>query len=70
MYHCGRSTHNLKPKPEAPLGDCYEKIRLVRTEEENILSIEIDKMAKRDIPIHQEMWDKAISIIKELAEKK
>lgn len=61
---------DLEPKPEATLGDYYEKIRLVRDKEENILSIEIGKTEKCDIPMFEEIWDKAINIIKELAEKK
>lgn len=60
---------DLEPKPEAPLGDYYEKIRLVPDDEENILSIEIGKIAKSDISMFEEMWDKAINIIKERSEK-
>lgn len=60
----------VAPKPEATLGDYYEKIRLVSDGEEHILFVEIGKMAKHDISFHQEMWDKAINIIKDLAEKK
>ncbi|MBD1431480.1 hypothetical protein H8B06_01470 [Sphingobacterium sp. DN00404] len=60
---------DLEPKPEATLGDYYEKIRLVPDDNENILSIEIGKIAKSDIPMFEEMWDKAINIIKERSEK-
>jgi hypothetical protein len=60
---------DAEPKPEATLGDYYEKFTLVPGKEEYMLSIEIGKIAKRDIPSHQRMWDSAISIIKELAEK-
>lgn len=60
---------DLEPKPEATLGDYYEKFRLVSGEKENVLSVEIGKIAKSDTPMFEEMWDKAINIIKELAEK-
>ena len=61
---------DLELKPETTLGDYYEKFRLVSDEEENILSIEIGKITKCDIPMFEEMWSKAIGIIKGLAEKK
>lgn len=61
---------DLEPESGATLGDYYEKFRLVPDEGENILSIEIGKIAKCDILMFEEMWDKAISIMKELAEKK
>jgi uncharacterized protein YndB with AHSA1/START domain len=61
---------DVQPKPEATPGDYYEKFRVVSDKEECILSIEIGKMERRDIPSHQKMWDRAINIIKELAEKK
>lgn len=60
---------DVQPKPEATLGDYYEKFSVVPDNKEYILSIEIGKLAKSDVPSHQKMWDKAISIIKELAEK-
>jgi hypothetical protein len=60
---------DVQPKPEATLGDYYEKYRVVPDNKEYILSIEIGKIAKNDIPFHQAMWDKAINIIKEIAEK-
>jgi uncharacterized protein YndB with AHSA1/START domain len=60
---------DVKPKPGATLGLYYEKFSIVSDKDESILSIEIGKMAKRDIPSHQNMWDRAMSIIKELAEK-
>jgi hypothetical protein len=59
----------VQPKPEDTLGDYYEKYSVVSDKKEYILSIEIGKIAKSDIPFHQKMWDRAISIIKELAEK-
>jgi uncharacterized protein YndB with AHSA1/START domain len=60
---------DVEPKPEATLGDYYEKFTIVPGKDEYMLSMEIGKIAKRDIPSHQKMWDRAISIIKELAEK-
>lgn len=60
---------DVEPKPEATLGNYYEKFSVVPDKDEYILSIEIGKIDRRDIPSHQAMWDKAISIIKELAEK-
>jgi uncharacterized protein YndB with AHSA1/START domain len=60
---------DVQPKPEATLGDYYEKFSVVADKKEYMLSIEIGKIAKSDIPFHQRMWDRAISIIKELAEK-
>jgi uncharacterized protein YndB with AHSA1/START domain len=60
---------DVKPKPGATLGLYYEKFSIVSDKDESILSIEIGKMSKRDIPSHQNMWDRAMSIIKELAEK-
>lgn len=61
---------DAEPKPGTKPGDYYEKFRMVSDKEEYILSIEIGKIERRDIPSHQGMWDKAIHIIKELAEKK
>ncbi|HRE50380.1 MAG TPA: SRPBCC family protein [Flavitalea sp.] len=60
----------LKPMPEDALGDYYEKFRLRSENGECILSIEIGKTAKCDIPLFKEMWEKAIHIIKQLAENK
>jgi uncharacterized protein YndB with AHSA1/START domain len=60
---------DVAPKPGATLGHYYEKFSIVSDKDEYMLSIEIGKMAKSDIPSHQRMWDRAISIIKELAEK-
>jgi uncharacterized protein YndB with AHSA1/START domain len=60
---------DVEPKPEATLGDYYEKFRVVSDKDQYILSIEIGKIAKSDIPFHQKMWDEAISIIRELSEK-
>jgi len=60
---------DVAPKPGAALGDYYEKFSIVSDKDEYILSIEVGKMANRDIPSHQGMWDRAIGIIKELAEK-
>jgi uncharacterized protein YndB with AHSA1/START domain len=60
---------DVEPKPDATPGDYYEKFRVVPDKEAYILSIEIGKIGRRDIPYHQRMWDKAISIIRELAEK-
>jgi uncharacterized protein YndB with AHSA1/START domain len=60
---------DVKPEPGAALGQYYEKYSIVSDKDEYTLSVEIGKIAKRDFPSHQRMWDKAISIIKELAEK-
>lgn len=60
---------DVEQKPETALGDYYEKYRIVPDKDGYILSIEVGKMAKSDIPFHQKMWDDAINIIKELAEK-
>ena len=60
---------DVKPKPGATLGHYYEKFTVVSDKDEYILSIEVGKIAQRDIPSHQRMWDRAISLIKELAEK-
>ena len=61
---------DVEPKPEATLGDYYEKYSIVPNQDDYILSIEIGKIAKSDIPFHQKMWDEAINIIKERSEKK
>lgn len=61
---------DVEPKPEATLGDYYEKYSIVPDQDDYILSIEIGKIAKSDIPFHQKMWDEAINIIKERSEKK
>jgi uncharacterized protein YndB with AHSA1/START domain len=60
---------DVKPKPGATFGHYYEKFSIVSDKDEYILSVAIGKIAKSDIPSHQRMWDRAISIIKELAEK-
>ncbi|MCL4639940.1 MAG: SRPBCC domain-containing protein [Pseudosphingobacterium sp.] len=60
---------DVEQKPETALGDYYEKYRIVPDKDGYILSIEVGKMAKSDIPFHQKMWDDAINIIKELSEK-
>lgn len=60
---------DVQTKTESTLGDYYEKYSVVSDTKEYILSIEIGKIAKSDIPSHERMWDRAISIIKELAEK-
>lgn len=60
---------DVEQKPKTALGDYYEKYRIVPDKDGYILSIEVGKMAKSDIPFHQKMWDDAINIIKELAEK-
>ena len=60
---------DVKPKPGATLGQYYEKYRIVPDKDHYILSIEIGKIANSDIPSHQNMWNRAIGIIKELAEK-
>ena len=60
---------DVKPKPGATLGQYYERYSVVADSGEYIFSVEIGKIATRDIPSHQRMWDRAISIIKELAEK-
>lgn len=59
----------LEPNSEAPLGDYFEKLSVVSDDDGYILSAEIGKMAKSDIPSHQEMWDNALDLIKRLAEK-
>lgn len=61
---------DVKPKPGTPLGDYYEKFSIVSDKDEYILSVEIGKMANGDIPSHQRMWENAINLIKERAEKK
>jgi uncharacterized protein YndB with AHSA1/START domain len=60
---------DVKPKPEAALGDYYEKFTIVPGKDGYMLSIEIGKIANREMTSHQGMWDSAISMIKELAEK-
>jgi len=60
---------DVKPKRDATQGDYYEKFRAVSDKGACTLSIEIGKMQRRDIPFHQKMWDKALNIIKEVAEK-
>ena len=60
---------DVRAKPGASLGTYYEKFMVVSDRDDNILSVEIGKMAKRDIPSHQKMWDRAIGIIRDLAEK-
>lgn len=60
---------DVEPKPNAALGDYYEKYSIVPDKDGYILSIEIGRIAKSDIPLHQGMWDRAMSIIRELAEK-
>ena len=60
---------DVQPKPGATLGNYYEKFSIAFDNDEYILSVEIGKIAKRDIPSHKKMWDSALSIIKDLAEK-
>lgn len=60
---------DVNPKPGSALGKYYEKYSIVPDKEGYILSVEIGKIANRDIASHQKMWDRAMSIIKELAEK-
>jgi uncharacterized protein YndB with AHSA1/START domain len=60
---------DVEPKPGATLGHYYEKFSIVADKDQYILSVEVGKIAKSDVPSHQTMWDRAISIIKELAEK-
>lgn len=61
---------NVQPKPGERLGDYYEKFAIVPGNNECILSVEIGKIETGYIPSHQGMWDSALSIIKELSEKK
>jgi uncharacterized protein YndB with AHSA1/START domain len=61
---------DVKPKPEAKLGQYYEMFSITADNGQHLLSVEIGKMDKKDIPSHQIMWERALSIIKELAEKK
>lgn len=60
---------DVHPKPGAALGDYSEKYSIVPDKGEYVLSIEAGKIANKDIQSHQEMWDSALSMIKELAEK-
>lgn len=60
---------DLEAKPEATLGDYYERYSIVRDQDEYILSVEIGRIAKSHVSAHNEMWDEAIRIIKQLAEK-
>jgi uncharacterized protein YndB with AHSA1/START domain len=60
---------DVNPRPGAALGHYYEKYSIVSENNEYILAVEIGKIAKRDIPSHESMWDSAISMIKKLAEK-
>ena len=41
---------DVEPKPGAALGHYYEKFSIVSDKDEYILSVEIGKIAKRDIP--------------------
>lgn len=60
---------DVEPKPEATLGDYYEKLRIVSDGDGFILVVAIGEIAKSDISSHQEMWGNALSIIKRIAEK-
>ena len=60
---------DVHPKPNDTPGEYYEKFTLVTDKNECVLTIEIGKIARRDVPSHQVMWDRAMVIIKELAEK-
>ncbi len=55
--------------PASLLGEYYEKFKLDADKTENILSVEVGKMAKVHIVFHQEMWENSLGIIKKLAEK-
>ena len=61
---------DVHPKPGPPLGQYSEKFTVASNNNEYILSIEGGKLAKKDVASHQSMWDRALSIIKGLAEKK
>lgn len=59
----------VEPEPGDNLGDYCEKIRLEIDGGAKVLSIEIGKLPRGHITVHQEMWDRALALIKELAEK-
>lgn len=60
---------DVQPKSQAKLGQYFEKFSIVSDNDGYILHIEIGEIAKSDIPAHESMWDSAVNIIKDLAEK-
>lgn len=60
---------DVQPAPGSTLGEYYEKYTVVPEDGESVLSIEVGKIAKRYVAHHQEMWEDALKIIKDLAEK-
>ena len=60
---------DVNPKPGAKLGLYCESFSITDDNGQHLLSIEVGNLDKKYIPSHEKMWDKALSTIKELAEK-
>ncbi len=60
----------VHPQPDDALGNYYEKFSLNPGKDESILTIEIGRIEKTHSASHQKMWDSALGMIKDLAEKK
>ncbi|RPD39960.1 SRPBCC family protein [Chitinophaga barathri] len=62
---------DIRPPAGTPLGDYAEQFRLEpHPDGSHTLHIRAGLLSKRDIPFHTDMWEKAIVIIKDLAEKR
>ncbi|KAA0988931.1 SRPBCC family protein [Dyadobacter aurulentus] len=62
---------DIDPAPGTQTGAYSEKYKLTKTNDENyVLSIEAGPLAKKDIQQHAAMWDQAVEIIRDLAEKR
>ena len=59
-----------EPEPEASLGEYIERFKLRTVEDgRTLLTIEIDGLGKMYQSMHAEMWEKALRMIKDKAEK-
>ncbi|NML22808.1 hypothetical protein HHL16_18125 [Pseudoflavitalea sp. G-6-1-2] len=62
-------TDNPEAGPDAPLGGYFEKFRLSEKNNNSaMLTIEAGKIEEVHLPNHQEMWDRALEMIKKAAE--
>lgn len=60
---------DIEPAPDAALGEYTERFRLEQNEVgDTVLTAEIEGLPRMYIPMHTEMWEKALQIIKKEAE--
>ncbi|MGK6353238.1 SRPBCC family protein [Parapedobacter sp. DT-150] len=60
---------DLHLAPDAQLGEYIERFRLAQNEAgQTVLTIDIQGLPKMHIPMHQEMWERALQLIKKAAE--